>query len=724
MATLLKRLARGSARRQPPVAPMGAADDAEVQARRHHASGDRHAHAGRWKRATAEFAEAVRLAPQVPYFHYTYGFALGRVGRLEEAMAAFRRELEITPDHTSSLAELGVCLAKAGRTRDAIPVLTEALSREPNMPVVQFSLAVSLLTERRSKEAILTFDRVLSLHGAYTNAYRLRGLAFALEGESERSLEDFNAAAALDSKNYEAMLSLGAKFGQQEKGLQAGYLFEIAARTAPEVALPQFMFGHFLLLSRRFEQGLRYIERAIELDPHQARYHHAKGFGLLGQGRVEEAVTFYKHAMVLDPESAEAAGDLLFVLQHKPGINEAELLAAHRQWAVLARRGAARARSSFSNDRSKKRRLRIGIVSADMHRHAVAYLTLRAFEELASRGYDIFCYNSGRHCPEDDFCLRFKAISEKWTDVAGLDDVALAGLVEADEVDVLFDLAGHTSGNRIPVFAMRAAPVQLSWAGYVGTIGHDTYDGLIADPVEVPPGHDPFYVEPVVRLPDCYVCYQPPDSAPDVKPLPFFTTGHVTFGCFNRPAKINAHVARVWAQILDQVPGARLLLVYGGLNEAGTRESLARILTAGGVSLDQVEMVGESAQAKLLEAYADSVDLALDPFPYSGGVTTLEAMWMGVPVVTLVGDTFAGRHSATHLTAAGLADFCVTSEDAYVDLAVRWAERPADLAELRGSLRRRLETSPLTDQRRFGRHLDAAVRGLWQDWCDADPAPS
>lgn len=708
---------------QPPVAVPGDVPGAvNALAQRQHASGDRHARAGRWKRAVTDFAEALRLAPDAPHFHYTYGFALGRVGRLDEAMAAFRRALELAPDDTFSKAELGVCLAKAGRTREAIPVLIEALSRQPNMPVVQFSLAVSLLTEKRARDAIMSFDRVLSLHGAYTSAYRLRGLAFALEGETERALDDFNAAAALESKSSEAMLRLGAKFGQKDRGLQAGYLFEMAARTTPDAALPQFMFGHFLLLNRRFELGLRYVERAITMEPGQARYHHARGFGLLSQGRVEEAVDAYRHAMTLDPQSAEAAGDLLFVLQHKPGVIEEELFDAHRQWAALAQPVAPRPRHAFTNDCSRNRKLKIGIISADMHRHAVAYLTLRAFEELAARGIEIICYNSNAHCPEDDFCQRFKALAAKWINVAGLNDDALRAAVEADGIDILFDLAGHTSGNRIPVFAMRAAPVQVSWAGYVGTIGLDTYDGLIADPVEVPIGRDAFYAEPVVRLPDCYVCYQPPEPAPEVGPLPCLAAGHVTFGCFNRPAKINTQVARVWARILDQMPDARLLLAYGGLNETGTREALTRVLSSGGIDMARVELVGESDQARLLAAYAERVDLALDPFPYSGGVTTLEAMWMGVPVVTRVGDTFAGRHSATHLTAAGLADFCARSDDAYVEIALSWARRPEALGALRAGLRGQMLRSPLTDQARFADHLEAAMRHLWHGWCDTLPS--
>jgi predicted O-linked N-acetylglucosamine transferase (SPINDLY family) len=351
-----------------------------------------------------------------------------------------------------------------------------------------------------------------------------------------------------------------------------------------------------------------------------------------------------------------------------------------------------------------------------MRRHAVTFLTLRAFEQLAALGYEIFCYKTDRKFPDDEYSDRYKTFAKSWRDVSDLDDSAFAALIGEHKIDILFDLSGHTAGNRMSIFAMRAAPVQESWAGYVGTIGLDTYDGLIADPVEVPPAHDSFYVERVVRLPDCYICYHPPLDAPKVGPLPCLRTGVFTFGCFNRPAKLNAEVGRVWSKILERAPNARILMVYGGLQETATREAVYKILESGGVERDRVDLIGENEQRKLLDAYAKKVDLALDPFPYSGGVTTLEAMWMGVPTVTLVGETFAGRHSATHLTAAGLDNFCANSMDEYIDMAVSWTRRTDDLAALRARLRDQVAASALTDQARFGRNLDAALKRLWEDW--------
>jgi protein O-GlcNAc transferase len=682
-----------------------------------HAQGVAHAQRDRWRDALRAFHEAARLAPDQPAYNYCRGVALCRFDRFEEALDAFRREIMITPDHAPAIAEIGTCLARTGRTRDGIPYLQDGLRLRPAMPLAQFSLGLALLTENRRKEAIAALDKAIELDGGSADAYRTRGLAYCMDGDFEKSVEDLRAAAALDSQNYKAILELGMNFGAAAREKQADRLFEVAAKVAPDVALPQYMYGQFLINRRIFERGLQYVDRAIALDPLQAEHHVGRGFGVLGQGRVEEAVACYRHAAKLDPDNATIAGTLLFALQHKPGVTKAELLQEHKRWAALYRPSAPADRFLFPNEPDPGRKPRLGLVSADMHRHAVAFLTLRAVEQLAAAGYQIFCYKTDRKREDDDFSERYKAFAAGWRDISDLDDIAVRHQLAEDGVDILFDLAGHTAGNRLSLFARRAAPIQLGWAGYVGTVGLDTYDGLIADPVEIPPEDDAFYTEPVLRLPDCYVCYHPPTQDAAVAPLPGAGGGRFTFGCFNRPAKLNAEVGKAWARILEQVPDARILMVYGGLGESSTQDAVHGILARGGVPRERVELVGASEQPKLLEAYGQ-VDIALDPFPYSAGVTTLEAMWMGVPTVTYVGDTFAGRHSASHLTAAGLGDFCTRSIDDYVALAVAWSRRREDLAELRRGLRDRLAASPLCDPPRFAENLSRELMRLWAQWCE------
>ncbi|QPF87797.1 tetratricopeptide repeat protein [Bradyrhizobium genosp. L] len=686
-----------------------------------HQQGVAHARQDRWRPALRAFNEAVRLAPEQAGFNYCKGVALCRFDRFDDAREAFMAELRVTPTHAPALAEIGTCLARTGRTRDGIPYLQEGLRLMPNMPLARHSLGIALLTENRRSEAIEALDKLIALDAAYVEAYRTRGLAYVMDGKFDLAVDDLRAASTLDSQNYKAILELGMNFGAAAREQQAARLFELAADSAPGVALPQYLYGHFLINHRQFERGLGYVDRALAIDPLRAEHHVARGFGVLGQGRVEDAVAAYRRAGELDPANAAIAGTLLFALQHKPGVTREELLREHRRWATLYRPDAPMDRLAFPNLPDPTRRPRLGLVSADLHRHAVSFLVLRAFEALAPLGYEICCYKTDSKRLDDDFSERYKEISLSWRDVSGMDDLALGRQIRDDRIDVLFDLSGHTAGGRLSLFAARTAPIQLGWAGYVGTVGLDTYDGLIADPVEIPPEHDATYVERPIRLPDCYVCYQPPEKAPEVPPLPSLNGGRFTFGCFNRPAKLNGEVGKAWARILAQVPNSRILMVYGGLGEASTREAIYRVLGEGGVPAERVELVGEAEQPKLLQAYGE-VDIALDPFPYSAGVTTLEAMWMGVPTVTFVGDTFAGRHSAAHLTAAGLGGFCTHSIDDYVAMAVGWTHRREELAELRGGLRDRIAASPLCDPPRFADNLSRELMRLWTEWCAARTA--
>ena len=267
-----------------------------------HQQGVAHARQDRWRQALRAFNEAARLAPEQSAFNYCKGVALCRFDRFDDAREAFMAELRVTPTHAPALAEIGTCFARTGRTRDGIPYLQEGLRLMPNMPLAQYSLGLALLTENRRKEAIDALDKSIGLDGAYVDAYRTRGLAYVMDGQFDKAVEDLQAASTIDSQNYKAILELGMNFGVAERNEQAARLFELAADSAPSVALPQYLYGHFLINHRKFERGLTYVERALALDPLQAEHHVARGFGFLGQGRVEEAVTAYRRAGELDPD--------------------------------------------------------------------------------------------------------------------------------------------------------------------------------------------------------------------------------------------------------------------------------------------------------------------------------------------------------------------------------------------------------------------------------------
>ncbi len=321
----------------------------------------------------------------------------------------------------------------------------------------------------------------------------------------------------------------------------------------------------------------------------------------------------------------------------------------------------------------------------------------------------MLCYSD--RTVTDALAGRFRHAATEWHDVFALSDAELAERIRADRIDVLFDLAGHTARNRMLTFARRPAPVQIGWAGYVGTTGLEAMDYLLADRHHVPPEAEPYYCEQILRMPDGYVCFDAPADAPPVGPLPALAAGGVTLASFNNPAKITPPVVSVWAEILRRLPKARLLLKFRGLDSRASSGRLRRLFAAEAIAAERVELLGWSPRADLLSLY-NQVDLALDTFPYSGGLTTCEALWMGVPVVTWPGTTFAGRHSLSHLSTVGLTETVADGREPYVELAVRLAENVAHLAELRSGLRERMAASPLCDGRRFAENLLALLHGL------------
>jgi predicted O-linked N-acetylglucosamine transferase (SPINDLY family) len=358
----------------------------------------------------------------------------------------------------------------------------------------------------------------------------------------------------------------------------------------------------------------------------------------------------------------------------------------------------------------------VGFVSADFSHHPVAYFMLPLFRAHDRTAFSIHCFAQSTHA--DHMTADFKQLADSWDEIAGLDDRTAAHLIRDRSIDVLFDMAGHTLNNRLGVFALKPAPVQISWAGYVGTTGLSAMDYVLADRHQAPPEDGPAYVEKIVRMPHSYVPYAPPAYAPDVAPAPLRANGHITFGAFHNPAKINQPVLLAWAEILRGVPDARLILKFRGLDAEANQRRVKAIMGSAGVAESRLTFAGFSPHREFLATYGQ-VDIALDPFPYSGGVTTCEALWMGVPVVTLRGATFAGRHAAGYLATVGLADLIAENRDAYIKTAIGLAADPARIEGLRTTMRSRLSQSPLLDYDGFARDFATVLRQVWRDTCDA-----
>ena len=460
--------------------------------------------------------------------------------------------------------------------------------------------------------------------------------------------------------------------------------------------------------------------QALELQPDFAEAHVNLGNVWQGQGKLDEALACCRRGIELKPDYAVAHSSVLGLLQYRTSVTLKELAEAHAEYE---HKHAAPLRATWSpheNTRDPHRRLRVGFPSRDLHRHPVGYFLIRLLENLDRGRCETICYYDA---PEkDDLTARFQAAVTTWSDVCGCADQRLAEQIRSDRIDILFDLAGHAGGNRLLVFARKPAPIQVTWAGYVGTTGLAAMDYILADRYEIPPQSEVYYHERVLRMPDGYVCYDPPAYAPPVSPLPALEKGFVTFAGFHNPAKITPQVVEVWAQVLRRLPRARLVLKYRGMDDPPVANRLADLFAAQGVDPARLEFLGFSPHGETLAQY-QRVDVALDPFPYNGGLTTCEALWMGVPVVTCPGETFASRHSLSHLSNVGLTETIAGDLHQYVDLAVTLAgdraptEGWSRLAALRAGLRDRMASSPLCDGKRFAENFVEVLRSVWRDWC-------
>jgi predicted O-linked N-acetylglucosamine transferase (SPINDLY family) len=469
------------------------------------------------------------------------------------------------------------------------------------------------------------------------------------------------------------------------------------------------------------DQAVACFRRALEIEPDHFDALRNLGSALRRQGRIDEAIACHQRASQVSPNNASAHSVTLALLHYRTGVGLATLAAAHAQYD---RRHAAPLRSVWKNHenlRDPDRPLRLGFVSADLVRHPVGYFLIPVLENLDRRAFASVCY--GDQAASDDVTARFRRVTAAWHDVRAWSDEQLAGQIRDDRIDILFDLAGHTMNNRLLAFARKPAPIQITWLGYVGSTGLSAMDYLLADRHEVPPEAEPHYRERVLRLPDSSVCFEGPAEAPPVGRLPALDSGRFTFACFNNPIKISDVAIGLWSRILGRTPRSRLLLKYWGLHAASVQAWFRSRFAEQGVDAERVEFEGWSARGELLGRYGQ-VDLALDPFPHSGGATTCDALWMGVPVITLPGETFASRQTLSYVSTVGLTETVARDRDEYVEIAVRLANDLPRLAEIRAALRDQMAGSPLCGGKRFAENLATLLRGVWREWCMETPGTS
>lgn len=611
-----------------------------------------------------------------------------------------------------ALQQAIVALHRQGRLDEALRgarALTQSL---PQDPFGWRALGALLREQRRGAEAVEPLRRAALLAND-GGAYNDLGVALHEAGDLGQAEVMLANALRLSPGLVEAHANLGRLYHALGQLARAESHLRTALRMRPDLAEAHNTFGAVLLDLSRLVEAEDACRRAISLKPAYVDAHTMLGTILSATGRSGQAEACFRTAVDLQPDELSAYSNLLFNHCYGAALPPSACLQEARRFG---RRAAARAAGRYTHWSAEPapRKLRVGLVSGDLCQHPVGYFLEGLLSHVDRTRLELFAYPTVAYGDALSAALRSRV--DAWKPLVGLSDEAAARQIHADGIHVLLDLSGHTAHNRLPVFAWKPAPVQVTWLGYFATTGMSEIDYLLADEVSVPVAHQGHFSETVWYLPHSRLCFTPPQLELPVAPLPALARGgRVTFGNFQNLAKLGEEVLARWAAILAGCSGARLRLQNKQLADAGVREQLRQRLQATGIDVSRVEMHGPQQRQAYLAAYGD-VDIVLDSFPYPGGTTTCEALWMGVPTVTLAGDRLIARQGASLLGAAGLAEWVAATPAEYVDKALAFARPLPALAGLRARLRAQLLASPLCDAPRFARHFEEAVWAMWRRW--------
>ena len=625
--------------------------------------------------------QVVKRAPDHVEAHFNLGKAHLERNHPAEALAHFQRVVALAPNVSEGHFYLGLTLAQLGRHAEAVPPLEQTIALRPDLAEAEFNLGSALNDSGRHETAVAHFERALALRPGFAEAHNGLGNALLERGQLEAAFRQFKQA-----------IMLRPNFAEAHNGL-----------------------GHALMRLGQLEAAQGQFRQAVTLMPDFAEAHLGLGQLLCRWGRYDEGLAHIERAVAEKPDISSYLGSVLFHLHYHPGMSAAEVAARHRIFGERFEAPLKPGWQPHANVPDPGRVLRVGFVSGDFRRHSVGYFMADLLPGLRATGLELYAYANQQD--NDDMTDRLKRHFAVWRECKMLSDEELAELIRADGIDVLVDLSGHTDGNRLMVFARKPAPVQMTYLGYPDTTGLTAVDYILGDPRMLTQGEESLYVEKAWRLPDTSLCFMPPDLPVEVGPLPAAQQGFVTFGCLNKREKINDAVIETWAEILQAVPGSKLLLQNKPYGDSGIATHMRNCFTERGIEADRLELIGRVSWREHMEIY-NRLDIALDPFPYNGTTTSVEGLWMGVPLLALKGDRLVAHMGESILHAVDMPNWIAADKDDYIAKAAAFANDLPALAALRAGLRGRLLASPICDAPRFASNLEEAFRGMWRAWCE------
>lgn len=663
--------------------------------------------------AVLAYRRAVELQPDYADAHNNLGNALREKGDAAAALTSCARAIELKPGYAEAYNNLGNALKDLGELDAAIAAYGKAIGAKRAFAEAHLNLGIVLQAKGNGDAALECLRETIALAPHLAVAHDKLASILMHRGDIPGAIEAYRRVTELTPESAQAHNTLGNVLNGAARVPEAVPCYERAIALEPDFADAYHNLANALRRLGAPERALAFARRAIELRGDTPSFHNNLGTILADLGEPDAALVCYRDALALNPDFGESHTCVLFGQSYVSNWSASTHLADARYFGEKMRaRATPYTHWPALTDASRTGRpLRVGFVSADLRKHPVGYFFESVLAQLDRARIEPIAYSNAVH--SDELTARIKPRFALWRHVAEMDDAALAQRIHDDRIDVLVDLSGHTGRNRLPMFAWRPAPVQASWLGYFATTGLTEIDFLLADPHVVPPGEEGQYTERVWRLPDSYLCFTLPNESATVAPLPALANGYVTFGCLNNHKKLNDGVLAVWSRILHAVQGSKLLLKNHQLGEPSIlRETYARF-AANGIDETRLLLEGPSSREQYFGTYG-RVDLALDPFPYPGGTTSVEGLWMGVPVLTRAGDRFLSHLGELVLKTVGLHEWIATDTDDYIARAIAAAADWPGLATLRAGLRERVERSPLADAPLFAGHWMTAIEQMWE----------
>lgn len=640
---------------------------------------------------------------------------LHRSGQLAQAEQVYRQILAADPQHADALHMLGTLAHQAGQPHAAVELIRQAIALRPDQASFHNNLGEVLRLQGQLQPAEASYLQALRLEPRLVAAHYNLGLLYGQQRPADAQ-HHYEQAIAIDPRHapsYNNLANLLRAQGQNEAAVAA---YQAAIRAQPTYAEAYANLAIHWSEAGQSDAALAVCQSGLNAGANSPTLWGNLAVALMSQGRGAEAISAYQRALSLGGD-AQLGSNYLYALNFVGGQAPQAVFEQHRQWAQRFAEPLTALQLPHENDRTVERRLRVGYVSPHFRQHAVNFFVEPLLKAHDRQAVEVYAYSSLAH--PDATTARLQSTVDHWRDVARATDAELAQQVRTDQIDILVDLSGHMGQHRLLAFARRPAPVQVTYLGYQNTTGMSAINYRLTDALADPPGlTDPFYTETLVRLPGTFFCYDPL-GGPPVGPLPARTARHITFGSFNNYAKVQPETIDTWLNLLARVPGSRLLVLAdrGGFVEQHLHSQAAQR----GVTPTRIEVCDKRPRQEYLSLIARA-DIALDTFPMNGHTTTCDSIWMGVPVVMLLGETYASRFGGSVLAGVGLEATCIAhSQDEYIAKASALASNLDALERLREHLRPRMVASPLMDAPGFARHLEHAYQQMWKAWCTSTP---